>query len=48
LHSVLGKNKVITYCEDIIDEFINKNKTKFKNYATLRKLLEFNIERLKQ
>ena len=45
--SVIGKTKVISFCEKMVDEFLDKNKKEFIRNPTLLKLLEFNIQRLK-
>jgi len=47
LHSLLGKNNVIFYCEKIIEQFIKKNKSEFLKNIILEKLLKFNLQRLK-
>ena len=47
LLSVVGKTNIISFCEQIVDEFLDKNKKELVDNPILLKLLEFNIQRLK-
>lgn len=46
--SITGKEKAINYCEKIVKDFIKENKKEFYNQPTLKKILYYNIERLKK
>ena len=46
LLSIMGKKKVKNYCEDIIDNFIKKNKKEFIKNPNLTKLLNLNLQKL--
>jgi len=47
LLSLIGRSNAIEYCEDMANEFINKNKKEFNNKPILKKLLIYNFQRLK-
>jgi geranylgeranyl pyrophosphate synthase len=47
LLSILGKKKAIEFCDNLIEEFISKNKIYFSKYSELGDLLYYNIEKLK-
>ena len=47
LQSIIGKKNIILYCENMVDEFLDKNKKEFIRNPILLELLEFNIQRLK-
>ncbi len=47
LLSVLGKIKAINYCEKLAEDFERKYKKEFSRYPDLKKLLYYNIEKLK-
>jgi farnesyl diphosphate synthase len=47
LQSIIGKEKILSQCEELVDNFIFKNKNEFLNNPFLKKLLYFNIDRLK-
>ena len=47
LLSVLGKVKAINYCEKLAEDFERKYKKEFSRYPDLKKLLYYNIEKLK-
>lgn len=47
LLSVIGKSKLINYCEKIAENLIFKHNIEFKDNPILKKLLFYNIEKLK-
>ena len=47
LLSVLGKIKAINYCEKLAEDFERKYKKEFSRYPDLKKLLYYNIKKLK-
>jgi len=47
IQSIIGKKNIILYCENMVDEFLDKNKKEFIRNPILLELLEFNIQRLK-
>jgi len=47
LLSLIGRSNAIEYCEDMVNEFINKNKKEFHDKPILKKLLIYNVQRLK-
>ena len=47
LLSLIGKTKAKNYCQDIVENFIKKNKKEFSNYPILGDLLYYNIDKLK-
>jgi len=47
LLSVLGKIKAIDFCENLAEDFILKNNNEFSKYPILKKLLYYNIKKLK-
>jgi farnesyl diphosphate synthase len=47
LLSVMGEKKARFYCEEIVENFIQKYKKEFLNYPILGDLLYYNINRLK-
>ena len=47
LLSVLGKPKAINYCEEIAEKLIIENCKEFNLNPTLKKLLYYNIKKLK-
>ena len=47
LLSIIGKSKTIDYCDEIAKNLIIKNINEFKNNPNLRKLLFYNINKLK-
>ncbi len=46
LLSVMGSKKAKYYCEKLINNFINKNKSEFNNNPILKKILYYNIDKL--
>ena len=47
LLSVLGKSKAINYCEEIAEKLIIKYRKEFNLNPTLKRLLYYNIKKLK-
>ena len=47
LHSIVGKEKVITYCQKLVDKFIKKYRQYFLENPTLAEMLNYNFNRLK-
>jgi geranylgeranyl pyrophosphate synthase len=47
LLSVMGEKKARFYCEEIVENFIQKYKKEFLNYPILGDLLYYNINKLK-
>ena len=47
LQSVIGKKNILSFCENMVDEFIDNNKQEFIRNPILSELLKFNIQRLK-
>jgi len=48
LLSVLGKIKAINFCENLAEDFIKKQKKEITKHPILKKLLYYNIEKLKK
>ena len=46
LLSAIGRTRVRNYCEEIVNEFIKRNKREFLNYPILKDLLYYNINKL--
>tara|TARA_Y100000590_G_scaffold378706_1_gene445848 strand:+ start:102 stop:983 length:882 start_codon:yes stop_codon:yes gene_type:complete len=46
LLNLIGEEKIIDFCKNTIDIFINKNKDEFKKYKVLESLLKYNLTRL--
>jgi len=47
LQSIIGKKNIISYCQNMVHEFLDENKKEFIRNPILLELLEFNIQRLK-